>query len=89
MGRIWFGESYSSHVFNGDLMKDLKAKAAERAFWKIKCGHDLIIDIIQQIRNKYTDGGALDIEIEDRFLDANNDIMEGKDWLRALSDEES
>ena len=68
-------------------MKDLRAKAAERAAWKIKCGHDLMIDIIQHIRNVYTDGESLDPAIEERWVNAHNDIMEGKDWLRALSDE--
>lgn len=66
-------------------MRDLKAMAAGHAREKLQSSHNLLIDIVQQIRNEYTAGEHLSRRIESRIDEAFGGLQEGRDWVQALS----
>ena len=68
-----------------DNMKDLKAMAASHAGERLQLSHNLLIDIVQQIRNKYTNGEKMPIEIEERIDEAFREMQNGRNWVRALA----
>ena len=66
-------------------MSSLKSMAASQASDDLQSAHNEIIDIIQQIRNTYTEGEKMTQAIEERIDSAYFNLQKGRSWVKALS----
>jgi hypothetical protein len=66
-------------------MKNLRAMAASHAGGKLQNAHHALIDIMQAVRNEYTETERMTGVVEGRISAAFDELQEGRNWVAALA----